>query len=283
MFPAFRAKTSAILVDDEGDFLNDICDFLPATHNLIKYQNPKSALEVINNNHTQYKNFPLKNLATIWGNFKSFNFEELLSVAIVDHRMAPIDGIDLCKSIKTPFIKRIMLTSHATEKLAINAFNNKIIDAFILKTEPNLVDVLVKAMEDCTKEFFYELSNWIKGYNDLHNPLLSDKSDKFLSKIFIDKSICKYCCIHDFNTIWLKSNDNKEYFLTIYSDETLDELLSTEQSQYAPLNILNDISNKKAAPCFPFNNTPLMPNGKYWASYMKPLIPIDLHLYGAIS
>ena len=283
MFPAFRAKTTAILIDDEKDFLDDICEFLPPTHNLLQYQNPKLALEAINNNQAQCKNFPFKTIDTLWHNFKEFRFGELISVAIIDYRMLPIDGMKLCRSITAPFIKRIMLTSQADEKLAIDALNNKIIDAFIKKTEPNLVEILEKTMAECTKQFFCDLSNWLRNYKDNHNPLLTPKGDEFLSRIYEEKAIRQYCCFHDFNTMWLQGIDNQEHFLTMYSDETLEELLSNEQSQHASAKIITEISQKKAAPCFPWNNNPLMPNGKDWAAFMKPLVRIDSHLYGAIS
>jgi CheY-like chemotaxis protein len=283
MFPAFRAKTSAIFVDDEREFLDDICDFLPDTHNFIKNQDPRAALEIIQNNITLHKNFPFKTLDSLWREFKGFPFGDLISVAVIDYQMSPMDGIQLCRLIKSPFIKKIMLTSHAKEKLAIDALNNKIIDAFLLKTDENIENILAKTMGDLTKQFFCELSGWIKHYQNDNNPLLSNQSDEFLSRFLEEKAIAQYCCFHDFNTIWFKTHDNKDHFLTIYSNDTLEELLSTDQSQYAPREMITDISQKKAAPCFPYRSTTLIPDGKDWASFMRPLLKIDNNLYSAIS
>lgn len=283
MFPAFRAKTSAILVDDDVDFLNDICDFLPDSHHLIKNQNPNSALDFIQANLLQFKNFPSKTIDALWRSFKDFPFNDLISVAIIDYRMLPIDGIELCRAIQAPFIKKIMLTSHATEKLAIEAFNSKIIDAFLLKTDPDLTETLAKTMEECTKKFFCELSIWLKNYQNSYNPLLNKNCDEFLSKFIKEKHVEQYCCFHDFNTIWLKNRDKQEQYLTLYSEESLEELLATEQSRYATKEITDNILQKKAAPCFPYSNNPLVPNGAEWAYFMKPLIKIDSSLYGSLS
>lgn len=283
MFPAFRAKTSAIFVDDEREFLDDICDFLPKTHNFIKVQDPKSSLELIQNNLSHHKNFPFKTLDNLWRDFAKFPFEEIISVAVIDYQMAPMDGIELCNSIKAPFIKKIMLTSYAQEKLAIKALNNKIIDAFLLKTDENIETNLARAMEDCTKQFFCDLSGWLKNYQNHQNPLLSAKADEYLSKFLKEKNISHYCCFHDFNTVWLKTNDAKEHYLTIYSDDTLEELLATDQSLCAQKELISEISNKKAAPCFPYTGKALIPEGINWASFMRPLIKIDSNLYGVIS
>jgi CheY-like chemotaxis protein len=282
MFPAFRAKTSAIFVDDEREFLDDICDFLPDTHNFIKSLDPISSIETIQHNLSKYKNFPFNKMNNLWCEFNGFQFDNIISVAVIDYQMSPISGIELCRQIKAPFIKKIMLTSYAKEKIAIDALNNKIIDAFLLKTDANIENSLAKTMEDCTKQFFCELSSWIKNYQNSQNPLLSNKVDEHLSKFLEENKIVQYCCFHDFNTIWFRSHDGKERYLTIYSEDTLEELLATDQSICASRKIIDDISQKKAAPCFPYRGTPLTPDGKTWASFMRPLLKIDNHLYSTI-
>jgi CheY-like chemotaxis protein len=279
MIPALSAKTTTLFVDDDASLLRDFCDFLPHSHFFKTFTNPLDALEII---QPQIR-LGCSNLESLWRDFLSNKFSEMVSVIVVDHRMEPIDGIEFCKRLGSAPVKRIMLTSHATKDVAIKAFNNNLIDAFLLKTDSDIFNTLSATMEKCTIDFFKDASAGIEGFRRKQNPL----SDEDLSKFFFDfcetKNIVSYCCFHDFNNIFLTDNKNNKIFLTIYDNEHVDDLLSSEQAKSAKHQVIDAILKKQSAPCFKNTSSPLIPDGTAWESFMVPLKLVSDDLFIAIG
>tara|TARA_A100000171_G_C2134817_1_gene149437 strand:+ start:533 stop:1522 length:990 start_codon:yes stop_codon:yes gene_type:complete len=84
---------------------------------------------------------------------------EQVSVLVVDYEMPGMNGIDLCKKIENPFVKKILLTGVADENVAVEAFNKGLICSYIRKHAPNfqeqLQDAVIRAQQDYFRELFY--------------------------------------------------------------------------------------------------------------------------------
>lgn len=280
MIPAIQAKTTALFIDDDDEqFLADLNDLLPKTHFFKTFTNPLEALEATKLHTQPY----FSNQESLLNDFKSVPFGSVVSVIIVDHRMKPIDGIELCQRIKNVPSKRIMLTSYKDNDLAVKALNNKLIDAFLLKTEDNILNLLSSTIKKCTIEFFKDLSAGINGFKTKYNPLANNDFCRFFFNFCMDNNIQSHCCCHDFHNIILKDNDDKEIYMTIYDDEYLDDLLASEQAKSAKSHIIDRILSRQAAPCFKDSNTALIPDGLTWEDFMVPLTPITRNLLVAVN
>ena len=84
-----------------------------------------------------------------------------VSVVVIDYEMPGINGIELCKLIKDTTIKKIILTSRATERIAIDAFNNQTIDAFIFKEE--IEKSLIPTIQKLQYNYFADISSHIRS------------------------------------------------------------------------------------------------------------------------
>src|SRR6185312_11124527 len=91
-------------------------------------------------------------------NNKRFN---KVSVLVIDQEMPGMKGLDLCSRLFGSGIKIIMLTGEASNELAINAFNNKLIDKFISKKDPNFSDLLNQAISEMQDKYFEESTSII--------------------------------------------------------------------------------------------------------------------------
>jgi CheY-like chemotaxis protein len=279
MIPALTAKTTALFIDDDASLLRDLCDFLPKTHFFKTFTNPLEALE-----HIKLQTQPcFSRQESLLHDFKSAQFDTMVSVIIVDHRMTPIDGIEFCQKIESIPSKRIMLTSHATKDLAIRAFNSKLIDAFLLKTEDNILDMISSIIQKCTIDFFKDISAGINGFKSKYNPLVNEDFSKFFFDFCISKKVQSHCCFHDFHNIVLKDNHGKEIYMTIYDDDHLGDMLVSEQAKSAKPHIIDLILSKRAAPCFKDTNTALIPDGLMWENFMVPLIHVTQNLFLATN
>lgn len=83
------------------------------------------------------------------------------SVIVTDYAMPSMNGLDLCRKIKDLPAKKLMITGEADYSLAVEAFNEGIIDQFILKEQHNFYDELKKAISDMQKKYFIDMSQSI--------------------------------------------------------------------------------------------------------------------------
>src|SRR5690606_11792283 len=90
MIPAVMVKTCIFFIDDKDDFIRELIGFLPKSHNMEIFTNPLDAL-------TELAKRPEPYIDETGLVFQPPNMDAVPSVMIVDQRMTPIDGIELCK------------------------------------------------------------------------------------------------------------------------------------------------------------------------------------------
>ena len=87
-------------------------------------------------------------------------------ILIVDYAMPEMNRIDLAKLVRRELsssFKIIMLTGEADQLTAVRAFNDKLIDRFILKSSPDYIEKLLEYIQELQTEYFKELSNLVLG------------------------------------------------------------------------------------------------------------------------
>ena len=86
---------------------------------------------------------------------------EQVSVVVVDYDMPQIDGLEFCRSLKNPAIKKILLTGKADERIAVRAFNEKTIDRFIRKQNDDVMSVLNRTIAELQQEYFDQIEHML--------------------------------------------------------------------------------------------------------------------------
>jgi CheY-like chemotaxis protein len=87
---------------------------------------------------------------------------DTVSVAIVDLNMPNVDGLMICRALRRRPVRTILLTGNATERLALEAFNQGLIDRFVSKHDPNLPTVIVQHIKDLQNAYFRRVTTTIK-------------------------------------------------------------------------------------------------------------------------
>ncbi len=213
--PACYYPTTVIFVDDSKDFLmNFSLQFDPN----LAYQlftSPLQALKVMTKQHvsqldqkclSQYAEAPGCPTTTQTINidiaaihrevYDAQRFSET-SVVVVDFAMPDINGLEFCEKLKNYPVKKILLTGQADAEIAISAFNNGIIDRFILKSDPNVIDKVNSAIGELQQHYFQEKSDFMVK-------ALAIDSPNFLQDPAFYSLFCELC----------KKNDIVEYYLT---------------------------------------------------------------------
>jgi CheY-like chemotaxis protein len=81
------------------------------------------------------------------------------AVVVVDQRMAVMTGVEFCTALAGQPCKKILLTGPGDERATIDAFNRKLIDHAICKSDGDALDQLAHAIAALRHEFFLELSD----------------------------------------------------------------------------------------------------------------------------
>lgn len=89
---------------------------------------------------------------------------EQISTLVIDYAMPQLNGLELCKKLHHLPYKKIMLTCEADEKLAVQAFNEGLIDSFVRKDTPNFSIVINNAIRDMQIKYFQDSSQPIANY-----------------------------------------------------------------------------------------------------------------------
>jgi CheY-like chemotaxis protein len=176
---SFYHPSTAVFVDDQQGFLTALKYRLSPTLPVIFYNNPLKALERIEN-HPSLQKEKLRHLFQIddqlpeltqemSDTYIGLKLDEICriandanrfheqSVVIVDYMMPDLDGISFCRRLKKHPIKKIMLTGNKDHSMAVQAFNEGIIDHFLVKDSPNLIDQLVHTIDKMQKSYFSSL------------------------------------------------------------------------------------------------------------------------------
>lgn len=120
-----------------------------------------------------------------------------IGVVVVDYKMPKITGTEFCRQIKDRHIYKVMLTAEAAMDVAIDAFNEGVINKFLLKNCDNLHAHLACVISELEEKYFFDISKPIL------NSLDESLSAMLKSKVFIEL----------FNSVFYEANAVEYYLL----------------------------------------------------------------------
>lgn len=123
-----------------------------------------------------------------------------IALLVIDYQMPKKNGLQLADEVSDFNIPTIMLTGEADETLAVEAFNEGLIDAYIKKSVENLTPTLVTRIAELQLRHFLDLSLSMTS-------ILSDRRADTLSSCFHDRGFIA------FFKAFLKDHGLTEYYL----------------------------------------------------------------------
>ncbi len=198
--------TTTVFVDDNNNFLNVLrqrfsSDFpaifsndpiaslnkiLQDAAGIWSLENIKNRSQIIYESYEEHENHDGLEHQSRWDIFKGAIYDSRRfskgTVLVVDQMMPGMDGITLCRKLKTHPIKKIMLTANADLEIAVDAFNEKLIDHFILKDSPSLVRDLAEKISQLQAAYFNAQIERLSGF--VNNSMIQFQPDSpFYTKI----------------------------------------------------------------------------------------------------
>lgn len=161
LLPYYHPST-VVFLDDNHEFLRDLEVRLPERMAYILHHDPAEALVDVNRyaasatlatrcfSLTEYdprSRTPSViefDVGLIEEEVTSIERFDRTSVVVVDYAMPAMNGLEFCERIDDPYVKKMLLTGAADEKLAVTAFNDGLIDRFVLKNQPDSLEQMLR-------------------------------------------------------------------------------------------------------------------------------------------
>jgi CheY-like chemotaxis protein len=97
-----------------------------------------------------------------------------VSVAVIDFAMPSMTGVELCREIKHLPIKKVLLTGKTGDATAVAAFNEGLIDLFMVKHDPDLPEKLRRIIRELQYGYFKDITAPLKPIAKLEDTAFLD-------------------------------------------------------------------------------------------------------------
>lgn len=82
----------------------------------------------------------------------------IVSVIVVDYAMPSMTGLEFCRATRDVNAKKLLLTGKTGENTAVAAFNEGLIDLFMMKQDREITDKLPREIKKLERAYFEELT-----------------------------------------------------------------------------------------------------------------------------
>jgi CheY-like chemotaxis protein len=262
--------TNVALIDDNEGFLFNLQQLLKVKIPKLKcatFSNPHVALKFTNDLHDEKPRvFPkpdqlrhiaeevsvLDNLSQSNGLQRSKSKTDEISVVVVDLDMPGINGLEFCRRIQNPNIKKILLTGMSADQEVIQAFNDNEIHYYLKKSDDNMGAILEAAIRRMQRQYFIDITVDFKSEAiDNFAPLFSDP-------VFADyfEELCESVGVSEYyfqtkpSRYKLTLQDGNQCYLLVYTDEEIQYQLRSLHAENAPLALIRQIESRTHVPYF---------------------------------
>lgn len=259
--------TAVAFIDDNPNFLAAVRLSMGAQLNCVTFSDPLRALNHANllnnvnwNTHSStdcayYSDSEqfIKNILNLSVNRITDHgrFEEI-SVVVVDYDMPEMNGLDFCRNLKNPNIKKILLTGQAGSDEAIGAFNSNLIDYYIKKSDDNLYQHLTRAIYELQNRYFLDISSYIKiRAIDNKKSLFNDaKLSAYFARILEENDIVEYYFMTNPPRYKLRSRSGVTSNFLVYSRSDINEQIRVILEEAGPQWLVDCLQSELYVPWF---------------------------------
>lgn len=302
--------TNVAIVDDSNSFLAMMDSKLNSKQSRQLYNNPAEAIDKINKIEKSRAQLAriLNNLSTIELNElptgHSGNpllyidlkhlYEEVnnskrfdrISVVLVDYNMPQINGIEFCRNLSDKAIIKIMITDLSDYELAVQAFNDGVIDRFILKNTPSFFNEVNSSIIKAQRDYFKN----IYGTNGILGCIFCGQL-QFATQAYYDliedvATTCESveCYLLDKSGSALFLNDHAEpTWLIMKTQSELAELYAIAKDNQASKHILDALYKREKMPILLSEKDYQMPVSSWKMYSIKPLESKEKSYYAVIK
>ena len=271
----FYHPTSIVVVDDDPLFLGSFDFYFGDSFVCHSFTDPRCALDYVEQcrtrnpnleryvsraNHEEDINLDDRGSRTI--RFRASNLSQLIqdeqrfaqvSVAIVDYDMPGMTGIEVCRRLKAWPVRTILLTGKASMEAAVAAFNEQLIDCFLMKQDTRLTERIKFEIARLQRAYFAEATRALGVVCALDDvKFLEDQAFATLFKSMCEsEDVAEYYLSVDPVGILLIRQDGSTVFMPVHDEDRLRAHLEIAAANGAPRELLVRMEEGEFIPIFP--------------------------------
>jgi len=198
-----------------------------------------------------------------------FNFP---AVVIVDYSMPQMNGVDFCRELARLPCKKILLTGVADESVATAAFNKGLIDRYLKKCDPDILERLKNEIAELTAEYFQDKSRTL-------NELLEQQTFAFLSDDTFTNLVNALAAQYGFVERFIFADPagilffdahGKPTLMVVETESGMASHLEAAQYDDAPAELLTALQEKRVVPFFWESGGMYTNSSQEWEQYCLP-------------
>lgn len=196
-----------------------------------------------------------------------------VSVAIVDLNMPGVDGLMICRALRRRPVRTILLTGNASEKLAVNAFNEGLIDRFVSKHEPDLLPMIASHVRDLQNAYFRRITTTIKDTLSLQclRFMMDSAFLRFFSEVCAETRCVEYYIKSDPPGVELIRSDGHTSVLVVFDEAEIRRRTAAAREAGAPAELTGSMERGEVIAYFPSDGGLYAPNfHDHWPRYTFP-------------
>ncbi len=239
--PCFYFPCTTVLIDDDKLLLSSLSKILAKDTLCNTFSKPSDGIKYIKmhskptfiTNCIISSDDALKSIAQLSIDVYEFHKHvdvsdrhNLCNVLVIDYAMPQKNGLDVCRELMDLPIGKILLTGETDEQLAVSAFNEGIINAFIRKDHPQFEEQLISKIKKMQMTYFQQFSDVVyqalEWITDPSECLKSLKFHRYIESIIHKNKIVEYYLFDTTGSFIFFDNVGKTSILAVRSEDSMD-------------------------------------------------------------
>lgn len=273
-----------MILDDDNNFLDS---FLLKFHDrkFISYNSPEVALDFLQNSYIPKlkKNdlvmselsipdtstrHPIQINIDQFKKFSSCNNFDDINVLLIDHHMPKMLGIEFLREIQHLPIKKILITGENDYKIAVDAFNDGLLDAYLKKNDPDFNQKILQLIADLEWQYFNELCQVVVAVTNF-NFLRNINVVKIFKQFIAENHISQFYMINMQGDFIVQDAFNKKIYFLLREKAQLNELAKVAEEDGATVQTIEYIKSGKMIPYFDDKDYWSVPASE-WKKFLYP-------------
>ncbi len=269
--PVYFCPGTLALLDDNSAFLENLCLNLGITQRQRVFTAPQAALDFLQHTTIATQSTWLSvnketDIDSEFGQLIELHIPAIhqtiyhtqrftdMPVIIVDYAMPGMNGLEFCRALQHLPIKKIMLTGVANLDIAVEGFNQGIIDKFILKQDASALLPELRASimqlqwayyQHLSQPMHYQLN--LQGDHCLFEPTFA----AVFQQLCQQHQIAEFYLLDSSGSFLLLDATGTTYLLAVKSERDMEDYIDIARNvEQAPTVILEALMRRKKTPYF---------------------------------
>lgn len=294
--PICNHPATVVLIDDDRHFLQQYVELIREVTPCIAFSDPQEALDFLAQH--QVHSFLHRCADQAYGKTDAethlsldetkihqdiYNADRFADITVIvcDYLMPVMNGAEVFEQIAQLDIQKILLTGEADETIAVQAFNQNIIDTYIKKDTPNLAGTLLDMIQTLQTQYFLNLSNSVekllanKEYDALGKCFADDAFVPVFQQLLRQHHIVEYYFVSGPGNLLLLDAKGTPSWLLIKDEKEMDDMIDFAIDQYdeEPLESLQPLFDQikaKKRILFRYNDADFEAPTEQWEPLLHP-------------